>query len=161
MKEKNTLSSETTPSFSERLSLVNVNKPIWTESSAYSTRMAPLQPWTKKWQISRRHFNVSIVQIKSPLTYSTHAQRYTWQAPPSQNQKTQLAREALNRTKGGGRDGLFPKALKTLSPYIAPTLSWILTSPSNFTDSWWLAQRHRYPGCKITPHNRPKPIQTH
>ncbi len=40
------------------------------------------------------------------------------------------ALEALNPNKGAGPDGLFPKALKTLSPYIAPTLSRLLTSPS-------------------------------
>ncbi len=44
--------------------------------------------------------------------------------------ETQRVLEALNPNKGAGPDGLFPKALKTLSPYIAPTLSRILTSPS-------------------------------
>ncbi len=37
--------------------------------------------------------------------------------------ETQRALEALNPNKGAGPDGLFPKALKTLSPNIAPTLS--------------------------------------
>ncbi len=36
--------------------------------------------------------------------------------------ETQRALEALNPNKGAGPDGLFPKALKTLSPHIAPTL---------------------------------------
>ncbi len=40
--------------------------------------------------------------------------------------ETQRALEALNPIKGAGPDGLFLKALKTLSPYIAPTLSRIL-----------------------------------
>ncbi len=35
----------------------------------------------------------------------------------------QRALKALNPNKGAGPDGLFPKALKTLSPYIAPTHS--------------------------------------
>ncbi len=37
--------------------------------------------------------------------------------------ETQRALEALNPNKGAGPDGLFLKALKTLSPCIAPTLS--------------------------------------
>ncbi len=37
--------------------------------------------------------------------------------------ETQTALEALNPNKGAGPNGLFPKALKTLSPYIAPTSS--------------------------------------
>ncbi len=37
--------------------------------------------------------------------------------------------EALNSNKGAGSDGFFPKALKTLSPYIAPTLSRIFNLP--------------------------------
>ncbi len=34
--------------------------------------------------------------------------------------ETQRAHEELNPNKGACPDGLFPKALKTLSPYIAP-----------------------------------------
>ncbi len=37
--------------------------------------------------------------------------------------ETQRALEALNPNKGAGPDGLFPKALNTLSPHIAPTFS--------------------------------------
>ncbi len=37
--------------------------------------------------------------------------------------ETQRVLQSLNPNKGAGPDGLFPKALKTLSPYIAPTLS--------------------------------------
>ncbi len=37
--------------------------------------------------------------------------------------ETQTALEALNPYKGAGSDGLYSIALKTLSPYIAPTLS--------------------------------------
>ncbi len=37
--------------------------------------------------------------------------------------ETQRALEALNPNKGACPDGLFPKALKTLSPYTAATLS--------------------------------------
>ncbi len=86
--------------------------------------MAPLQPQTKKWQIfSNRHFKVSIEQIKGPLPLSTHAQRFAWQLPKLTESETQRALEALNPNKGAGSGGLFPKALKTLSPYIAPTLS--------------------------------------
>ncbi len=40
---------------------------------------------------------------------------------------------ALNQNKGAGPDGLFPKALKTLIPYIAPSLSRVLTSPSKLS----------------------------
>ncbi len=43
--------------------------------------------------------------------------------------EAQTALKALNPNKGAGPDGLFPKDLKTPSPYIAPTLSRILTSP--------------------------------
>ncbi len=43
--------------------------------------------------------------------------------------ETQRALEALNPNKGADPNGHFPKALKTLSPYIAPTLSRTLTSP--------------------------------
>ncbi len=39
--------------------------------------------------------------------------------------ETQTALEALNPNKRAGPGGLFPKALKTLSPYIAPTFSLI------------------------------------
>ncbi len=35
--------------------------------------------------------------------------------------KTQRALEALNPNMGAGPDGIFPKTLKTLNPYIAPT----------------------------------------
>ncbi len=41
--------------------------------------------------------------------------------------ETQRAFEALSPNKGAGPDGLFPKALETLSPYIAPTLSRMMT----------------------------------
>ncbi len=44
--------------------------------------------------------------------------------------ETQRALDALNPNKGTGPDELFPKALKTMSPYIASTLSSILASPS-------------------------------
>ncbi len=44
--------------------------------------------------------------------------------------ETERALEALNPNKGAGPHGLFPNALRTLSPYIVPTLSRILTSPS-------------------------------
>ncbi len=36
--------------------------------------------------------------------------------------ETKRALKAYNPDKAAGTDGLFPKALKTLSPYIAPTL---------------------------------------
>ncbi len=36
--------------------------------------------------------------------------------------ETQRAFEALNPNKGAGPDGLFPKALKTLGPFVAPAL---------------------------------------
>ncbi len=51
-------------------------------------------------------------------------------SPHITESETQSALEALKPNKGAGSDGFFPKALKTLSPYIAPTLSRILTSPS-------------------------------
>ncbi len=50
--------------------------------------------------------------------------------PHTTESEAQRALEALNPNKGAGPDGLFPKALRTLSHYIAPTLSRILTSPS-------------------------------
>ncbi len=85
-----------------------------------------MQSQTQKWQIfSNRHFQVSIVQVQGPLSLFLQAQRYLWQTFSSE---TQRALEALN--KGAGPDGLFPKALKTLSPYKALTLSRILTSLS-------------------------------
>ncbi len=37
--------------------------------------------------------------------------------------ETQRALKALNPNKGAGPGGLFPEALKTLSPHITPTLS--------------------------------------
>ncbi len=46
--------------------------------------------------------------------------------------ETQRAPVALIPSKGVQPDGLIPKALKTLSPYIAPTLSRL---PPNLTDS--------------------------
>ncbi len=53
--------------------------------------------------------------------------------------ETQRALEALNPNKGAGPDGLFPKSLKTLSPYIAPTLSRISNhslQTSQIPDEW-------------------------
>ncbi len=53
--------------------------------------------------------------------------------------ETQRALESLNPNKGAGPDGLFPKALKTLSPYIAPTLSRIFNlslQTSQIPDDW-------------------------
>ncbi len=53
--------------------------------------------------------------------------------------ETQSALEALNPSKGAGPDGLYPKALKTLSPYIAPTLSRIFNlslQTSQIPDDW-------------------------
>ncbi len=44
--------------------------------------------------------------------------------------EAQRALEALNLNNAAGPDGLFPIALKTLSPYITPTLSRMFTSPS-------------------------------
>ncbi len=49
------------------------------------------------------------------------------------------ALEALNSNKGAGPDGLFPKALKSLSPYIAPSLSHIFNlslQTSQIPDHW-------------------------
>ncbi len=40
--------------------------------------------------------------------------------------ETEQILEALNPSKATTYNGLFPKALKTLSPYIAPTLSHII-----------------------------------
>ncbi len=53
--------------------------------------------------------------------------------------ETQRALESLNPNKGAGPDGLFPEALKTLSPYIAPTLSRIVNlflQTSQIHDDW-------------------------
>ncbi len=53
--------------------------------------------------------------------------------------ETQRALEALNPNKGAGPDGLFLKALKTQSPYIAPTLSRIFNlslQTSQIPDDW-------------------------
>ncbi len=53
--------------------------------------------------------------------------------------ETQRAFEALNPIKGAGLAGLFPKALKTLSPYIAATLSRIFNlslQPSQIPNDW-------------------------
>ncbi len=53
--------------------------------------------------------------------------------------ETQRALEALNPNKGAGPDGLFPKALKTLSPYIASTLTRIFKlslQTSQIPDDW-------------------------
>ncbi len=53
--------------------------------------------------------------------------------------EVQRALEALNHNKGASLDGLFPKALKTLSPYIAPTLSRIFNlylQTSQIPDDW-------------------------
>ncbi len=53
--------------------------------------------------------------------------------------ETQRALESLNPNKGAGPDGLFPKALKTLSPYIAPTLTRIFNlslQASLIPDDW-------------------------
>ncbi len=43
--------------------------------------------------------------------------------PHIKESETQRTLEALNPSKGAGPGGHFPKALKTLSPYIAHTLS--------------------------------------
>ncbi len=51
-------------------------------------------------------------------------------APNITESETQTVLEALNSNKGAGPNGLFPKALKARSPFIAPALSRILTSPS-------------------------------
>ncbi len=51
----------------------------------------------------------------------------------------QRALEALNLNGGTGPDGLFPKTLKTLSPYIAPSLSRIFKislQTSQISDDW-------------------------
>ncbi len=53
--------------------------------------------------------------------------------------ETQRALEALNSNKGAGPDGLFPKALKTPSPFKAPTLSRIFNlslQTSQIPDDW-------------------------
>ncbi len=53
--------------------------------------------------------------------------------------ETQRALEALNPDKGAGPDGRFPKALKTLSPFIAPTLYRIFDvslQTSQIPDDW-------------------------
>ncbi len=53
--------------------------------------------------------------------------------------ETQRTLEALKPNKGAGPDGLFPKALKTRSPYIAPTLSLVLKlslQTSQIPDVW-------------------------
>ncbi len=53
--------------------------------------------------------------------------------------ETQRTLEALNPNKGAGPDGLFPKVLKTLSPYIAPTLTHIFNlslQTSQIPDDW-------------------------
>ncbi len=52
--------------------------------------------------------------------------------------KTQRVLEALNSNKGAGPDGLLPKALKTLSLCISPTLSHIfnLLQTSQIPDEW-------------------------
>ncbi len=53
--------------------------------------------------------------------------------------ETQRALESLNPNKGAGPDGLFPKALKTLSPYIATTLTRIFKlslQTSQIPDDW-------------------------
>ncbi len=53
--------------------------------------------------------------------------------------ETQTALEALNPNKGACSDGLFPKALKTLSTLIAPTLSHIFNlslQTSQIPDDW-------------------------
>ncbi len=76
--------------------------------------------------------------------------------------ETQNALEDLNPNKGAGPDGFFPKALKTLSSYIAATLSRMFNLSlqiSQLPDDW----RHAIvtPVAKNTPHSRPKPIQAH
>ncbi len=53
--------------------------------------------------------------------------------------ETQRALEALNLNEGTGPDGLFPKTLKTLSSYIAPSLSRIFKislQTSQIFDDW-------------------------
>ncbi len=56
----------------------------------------------------------------NPLPLSIHVQKVHMATPLITESETQ---QDLNPTKGAGPDGLFPKALKTLSLYIAPTLS--------------------------------------
>ncbi len=59
--------------------------------------------------------------------------------PLFKESETQRAFETLNPNKGAGPDGLFLKALKTLSPYIAPTLSHIFhlsLQTSQIPDDW-------------------------
>ncbi len=62
--------------------------------------------------------------------------------PHITDSETQRAPEDLNSNKGAGPDGLFPKALKTLSPYIAPELSHIFNlslQTSQIPDDWLYA----------------------
>ncbi len=62
--------------------------------------------------------------LQWPYTSAFHPRTETRNASPHIiESETQRVLEALNPNKGAGPDGLFPKALKTLSPYIAPTLS--------------------------------------
>ncbi len=55
--------------------------------------------------------------------------------------ETQTALEALNPNKGVEPDGLFHKVLKTLSYFIAPTLShfYLSLQTSQVPDDWRLA----------------------
>ncbi len=98
--------------------------------------MAPLQPQTKKWQIfSNRHFNVH-----KGFTPTFHPSTEIRTANPHITElETQKVLEIRNPSKGAGPDGLFPKALKTPSPYIASTLSYIFNlslQTSQIPDDW-------------------------
>ncbi len=62
--------------------------------------------------------------------------------PHSTESETQRAPEALNPNDGAGPNGLFPKALKLPSPYIAPSISRIFNlsfETSQIPDGWFHA----------------------
>ncbi len=93
--------------------------------------MAPLQAQTKKWQIKQTF--QGFYRTDHPRTDIHMAN------PLITESETHRAIEALNPDTEAGPDGLFPKALHTLSPYIAPTLSRIFNlSPltSQIPDDW-------------------------
>ncbi len=99
--------------------------------SATCNRPKYIQMQSSLTSIVRKASQLLASLVCSPLTPTFHPRIEVRMATPHITEsETQRALEALNPNKGASLDGLFPKTLKLLSPFIAPTLSHILTSPS-------------------------------
>ncbi len=80
----------------------------------------------------------SLYRAENELTFTFHTHTKVHMANPLITE-TQRALEALNPNKGAGTDGIFPKAVATLSPYIDPTISSIVylsLRTSQVPDDW-------------------------